>query len=418
MTRRPDWATLSPGVQGESHGFCVRGTGRTHARPARGRGVPLCAVVPLRSLSRTAPLVRARRPGADVTGQRRRHLLRRPRRRTPARAGTPRPPRRVDRHGRRARVRLERALRRPHHQSVREPRPGTGAAGALRPARHPADRGRGPRDRLHRRRAPGRHVRRGVRLQPLQAHRRQDRRLPRRRRPGAAPGTRRRPRRVAAPDPPRGRTRPSGAPVRRGRPARAAPGRRRARRRAPTRSRGAGGDTDAAPRRRAARGPPGGARARTLPLLGPRRHARLPPPARLRQAPPHHPQVRPARRRPRNPPGGHRPAPGERVRDTGRRSPGRRGTAAVPGAAARRGAGRGRRRPGPAPDHHRLSLRPAARQLRGRGLHRALPAPEPAAWFARHALPVDPRRADEVLAVLRGAGVRPARPSMVPGGAR
>ncbi|MFD8645846.1 DegT/DnrJ/EryC1/StrS family aminotransferase [Streptomyces zaomyceticus] len=46
------------------------------------------------------------------------------------------------------------------------------------------------------------------------------------------------------------------------------------------------------------------------------------------------------------------------------------------------------------------------------------PAPEPAAWFARHALPVDPRRADEVLAVLRGAGVRPARPSMVPGGAR
>ncbi|MFE4986612.1 MULTISPECIES: DegT/DnrJ/EryC1/StrS family aminotransferase [unclassified Streptomyces] len=46
------------------------------------------------------------------------------------------------------------------------------------------------------------------------------------------------------------------------------------------------------------------------------------------------------------------------------------------------------------------------------------PAPEPAAWFARHALPVDPRRAAEALAVLRGAGIRPARPSMVPGGSR
>ncbi|KQX57792.1 hypothetical protein ASE09_22660 [Streptomyces sp. Root66D1] len=46
------------------------------------------------------------------------------------------------------------------------------------------------------------------------------------------------------------------------------------------------------------------------------------------------------------------------------------------------------------------------------------PAPEPAAWFARHALPVDPRRADEVLAVLRAAGIRPVRPSDAPGGAR
>ncbi|WP_030315195.1 DegT/DnrJ/EryC1/StrS family aminotransferase [Streptomyces flavochromogenes] len=46
------------------------------------------------------------------------------------------------------------------------------------------------------------------------------------------------------------------------------------------------------------------------------------------------------------------------------------------------------------------------------------PAPEPAAWFARHALPVDPRRAAEALAVLRGAGISPARPSMVPGGSR
>ncbi|MFD9240873.1 DegT/DnrJ/EryC1/StrS family aminotransferase [Streptomyces sp. NPDC059556] len=46
------------------------------------------------------------------------------------------------------------------------------------------------------------------------------------------------------------------------------------------------------------------------------------------------------------------------------------------------------------------------------------PAPEPAAWFARHALPVDPRRAAEALAVLRGAGIRPARPSMAPGGSR
>ncbi|MGW0121156.1 DegT/DnrJ/EryC1/StrS family aminotransferase [Streptomyces sp. NPDC003327] len=46
------------------------------------------------------------------------------------------------------------------------------------------------------------------------------------------------------------------------------------------------------------------------------------------------------------------------------------------------------------------------------------PAPEAAAWFARHALPVDPRRAGEVLAVLRGAGVRPVRPPQAPGGAR
>ncbi|MFF8838464.1 DegT/DnrJ/EryC1/StrS family aminotransferase [Streptomyces sp. NPDC015130] len=46
------------------------------------------------------------------------------------------------------------------------------------------------------------------------------------------------------------------------------------------------------------------------------------------------------------------------------------------------------------------------------------PAPEAAARFARHALPVDPRRADEVLAVLRAAGTRPARLSEAPGGAR
>lgn len=38
------------------------------------------------------------------------------------------------------------------------------------------------------------------------------------------------------------------------------------------------------------------------------------------------------------------------------------------------------------------------------------PAPEPAAWFARHALPVDPRRADEVIEVLRAAGIRAVRP--------
>ncbi|MFE2038546.1 DegT/DnrJ/EryC1/StrS family aminotransferase [Streptomyces scopuliridis] len=37
------------------------------------------------------------------------------------------------------------------------------------------------------------------------------------------------------------------------------------------------------------------------------------------------------------------------------------------------------------------------------------PAPGPAAWFARHALPADPRRADEVIAVLDGLGARPAR---------
>ncbi|GAA1196732.1 hypothetical protein GCM10009654_62060 [Streptomyces hebeiensis] len=38
------------------------------------------------------------------------------------------------------------------------------------------------------------------------------------------------------------------------------------------------------------------------------------------------------------------------------------------------------------------------------------PAPEGAAWFARHALPVDPRRADQVIGVLRAAGIRPAAP--------
>ncbi|MFB7359285.1 DegT/DnrJ/EryC1/StrS family aminotransferase [Streptomyces gardneri] len=46
------------------------------------------------------------------------------------------------------------------------------------------------------------------------------------------------------------------------------------------------------------------------------------------------------------------------------------------------------------------------------------PAPEAATRFARHALPVDPRRADEVLGVLRAAGTRPARLSEAPGGAR
>ncbi|MFE5908480.1 DegT/DnrJ/EryC1/StrS family aminotransferase [Streptomyces wedmorensis] len=46
------------------------------------------------------------------------------------------------------------------------------------------------------------------------------------------------------------------------------------------------------------------------------------------------------------------------------------------------------------------------------------PAPGPAAWFARHALPVDPRHARQALAVLRAAGIRPAHhPSAVPGGA-
>ncbi|MFF9341087.1 MULTISPECIES: DegT/DnrJ/EryC1/StrS family aminotransferase [unclassified Streptomyces] len=46
------------------------------------------------------------------------------------------------------------------------------------------------------------------------------------------------------------------------------------------------------------------------------------------------------------------------------------------------------------------------------------PAPGPAAWFARHALPADPRRADEVLAALRACGARPAVPSPALGGAR
>lgn len=46
------------------------------------------------------------------------------------------------------------------------------------------------------------------------------------------------------------------------------------------------------------------------------------------------------------------------------------------------------------------------------------PAPAAAAWFARHALPVDPRRADEVLAVLRASGARPVTPEPSLGGAR
>lgn len=37
------------------------------------------------------------------------------------------------------------------------------------------------------------------------------------------------------------------------------------------------------------------------------------------------------------------------------------------------------------------------------------PAPGAAAWFARHALPVDPCRAEEVIAVLTASGARPAR---------
>ncbi|MFE5940342.1 DegT/DnrJ/EryC1/StrS family aminotransferase [Streptomyces sp. NPDC056470] len=37
------------------------------------------------------------------------------------------------------------------------------------------------------------------------------------------------------------------------------------------------------------------------------------------------------------------------------------------------------------------------------------PDPGPASWFARHALPVDPRRAGEVIETLRAAGVRPVR---------
>ncbi|MFD6276842.1 DegT/DnrJ/EryC1/StrS family aminotransferase [Streptomyces sp. NPDC060209] len=42
------------------------------------------------------------------------------------------------------------------------------------------------------------------------------------------------------------------------------------------------------------------------------------------------------------------------------------------------------------------------------------PAPDGAAWFARHALPVDPLRAGPVIEILTSAGVRPARE--LPGG--
>ncbi|WP_267246374.1 DegT/DnrJ/EryC1/StrS family aminotransferase [Streptomyces sp. PR69] len=38
------------------------------------------------------------------------------------------------------------------------------------------------------------------------------------------------------------------------------------------------------------------------------------------------------------------------------------------------------------------------------------PAPEPAQWFARHALPVDPLRAEQVISVLTAIGARPAVP--------
>ncbi|MGW2561437.1 DegT/DnrJ/EryC1/StrS family aminotransferase [Streptomyces sp. NPDC001514] len=36
------------------------------------------------------------------------------------------------------------------------------------------------------------------------------------------------------------------------------------------------------------------------------------------------------------------------------------------------------------------------------------PSPEPARWFARHALPADPLKADRIIAVLRESGARPA----------
>ncbi|MFB9516178.1 DegT/DnrJ/EryC1/StrS family aminotransferase [Streptomyces purpureus] len=44
------------------------------------------------------------------------------------------------------------------------------------------------------------------------------------------------------------------------------------------------------------------------------------------------------------------------------------------------------------------------------------PAPEAARWFARHALPVDPRRAEEVIEVLRASGAEPATPQGPDGG--
>ncbi|MCX4511275.1 DegT/DnrJ/EryC1/StrS family aminotransferase [Streptomyces sp. NBC_01619] len=37
------------------------------------------------------------------------------------------------------------------------------------------------------------------------------------------------------------------------------------------------------------------------------------------------------------------------------------------------------------------------------------PSPEPARWFARHALPADPLKADRIITVLRESGVRPAK---------
>ncbi|WP_328405834.1 DegT/DnrJ/EryC1/StrS family aminotransferase [Streptomyces sp. NBC_00390] len=42
------------------------------------------------------------------------------------------------------------------------------------------------------------------------------------------------------------------------------------------------------------------------------------------------------------------------------------------------------------------------------------PRPDTAAWFARHALPVDPLRARQVISVLTESGTRPARPPLAP----
>ena len=186
------------------------------------------------------------------------------------------------------------------------------------------------------------------------------------------------------------------------------------------RSGGTRGDQDAAPGRRAEAGAGHGAGARGVPSLGPGRPARLPDPARAGPGSTYATAPRRAGRvgsRPIDavlngwplPGGAGRQLPGPGL--GGRRRGARARPAALPGAAARRGPGRG----------HRAAL------ARDRGSPRAIsttrrstttratpsptrrPHPGPAAWFARHALPVDPRLAGRAIDVLARRAPGPRR---------
>ena len=154
----------------------VRTTGRAHARPTR-QGMPVCAVVPFRAVRGAAPLVPARRTGVDVAGQRRRDLLRGARGRTAAGAGAVEPAGRVHRLDAVPAETWGSAVGRAHDEPVRQPRPGAAPAGSSatrsgsrcsRTRRTPSAAGW----------AAGRSGRgRRLRLQPVQARRRQGRRL-------------------------------------------------------------------------------------------------------------------------------------------------------------------------------------------------------------------------------------------------